>query len=150
MGLKMDLEIKVEFADGKILPETDINEFKKHVVGQMTEIANANDLNVREINTPAPDGTLGIDQLFQLVIENFDDIAQISKNTVIILQSVNSLTQMFIKDIKDDKEKSPTISVEFGDDKIELPTSNKAIDAFKHKVVEEKLNVDAESNKLRE
>jgi len=147
MELKMDLEIKVEFADGNICPKTDINEFKKHVVGQVTEIANANDLQVCEINTPAPNGTLGIDQLFQLVIENFGDIAQISKNTVIILQSVNSLTQMFIKNIKDDKEKSPTISVEFGDDKIELPTSNKAIEAFKHKVVKDKTNVDAESNK---
>ena len=137
----MDLEIKVEFADGNICPKTDINEFKKHVVGQVTEIANANDLQVCEINTPAPNGTLGIDQLFQLVVENFDDIAQISKNTVIILQSVNSLTQMFIKNIKDDKEKSPTISVEFGDDKIELPTSNKAIEAFKHKVVKDKTNI---------
>ena len=126
----MNLEITVEFPNGELAKETNISEFKRNVVGQLTEIAEFNTLNVNETTTPAPDGALGVDQLFQFIIENFENIHQISKSTSIILQAVNSLTQMFLKRQKQTDDGGPKVYIKIGDELLELPGNSKELDAF--------------------
>ncbi len=133
----MDLEIKVEFPEGNLCAETDIGEFKTHVAGQINEIAAYNNLTTRPMSESGPDGTLGVDQVFQFIVENFDNIPQLAKSTVIIVQSVNALAQLFIKKKSDSDQNSPSIWVKLGDEFIELPASNKEIEAFRKKIAEQ-------------
>jgi len=131
----MDFVIKVGIPGGKLLKETDLVEFRNHIEGQIGQIAQSNDLTLETSTQPAPDGALGAEQLLTFVIENFESITQLTKHVGIILQAVNSLTQMFLKRKKateDDEsaDKQPTVIIEVGDDSIELPANSKELDAL--------------------
>lgn len=130
----MQLEIRVEFPNGELDTETDIDEFKRNVVGQITEIADFSSLTVSESTSPAPEGALGVDQLFQFCIENFENIAQMSKSTAIIVHAVNSLTQMFLKRKRGASDESSKVFIKAGEELIELPGNSKEIDAFVAKI----------------
>ena len=126
----MDLEVIVELPNGELAKETDIDEFKKNVAGQLSEIAEFSSLKFFERTSPPPEGALGVDQLFQFIVENFENIAQLSRSTAIIVQAVNSLTQMFLKRKKESGNKSPQICIKVGSSSIELPANTKEIDEF--------------------
>jgi hypothetical protein len=132
----MDLIVELRHSDGMISAEASILDFKKNVLGELESIAKHHKLCVKTDETPAPEGALGVEEICRYIVENFDSIAQTSKNLAIIVQAVNTLAQLFIKRKREEAENKSQVEIKIGKDAIQLPANSKEIDEFVAKIRE--------------